>query len=219
MSVLLRPHGVAAARFGWLPLLAGVAVARACAEVPGVRAALKWPNDLLVRRASADEGWGKCGGILTEAVDSDAVIVGIGVNVSQRESQLPPVADPHAYPPTSLARAGARRGRERLAVDVLRGLAHWYGRWRTAGGDPEASGVRGAYLEHCMTLGRAVTATLPGGTSLRGTATQIDQDGRLVVVTPTGEQRLAAGDVYHLRAANLVDDPPVQPRVPVAPAD
>src|SRR5688572_28351244 len=46
MSVLLRPRQVPAPRLGWLPLLTGVAVARAC-SLPGIDTALKWPNDLL----------------------------------------------------------------------------------------------------------------------------------------------------------------------------
>src|SRR5262249_50309828 len=142
MSVLLRPRGVSAARLGWLPLLTGVAVVRACADVPGVEAALKWPNDVLVRPVKDDAAtWGQCGGMVAEAVDSEAVVVGIGVNVSQRESELPAPADPRAYPATSLARAGARYDRERLAVEVLRGLDHWYGRWLAAAGDPDESGL------------------------------------------------------------------------------
>ena len=46
VSFLLRPD-VPAARRGWLPLLTGVALAEAVGEVTGVRASLKWPNDLL----------------------------------------------------------------------------------------------------------------------------------------------------------------------------
>ena len=46
VSLLLRPD-VPAARRGWLPLLTGVALAEAVGEVTGVRASLKWPNDLL----------------------------------------------------------------------------------------------------------------------------------------------------------------------------
>ncbi len=225
MSVLLRPQRVAGSNLGWLPLLAGVAVVSACAGVAGVDAALKWPNDLLLRPAGGlaqgrgPEGWGKGGGILAEAT-GDAAVVGIGVNVSQDSTQLPPPSDPLAYPPVSLASVGARYERQQLAIDILRNLAQWYRRWSAAGGDPSVSGLRDAYLSHCTTVGRAVTATLPSGGSLRGTATQIDTDGRLVVATPTGEHRLAAGDVHHVRMDTAVpgDDPPFQGRVPVAPA-
>ena len=39
--------------WGWLPLLTGVAVVDAVAEVTGVTAGLKWPNDVLVGTGSS----------------------------------------------------------------------------------------------------------------------------------------------------------------------
>jgi BirA family biotin operon repressor/biotin-[acetyl-CoA-carboxylase] ligase len=199
MSVLLRPRAVAAAGLSWLPLLTGVAVVQACAfEVGAIEAALKWPNDLLVRPAGGGD-WGKCGGILAEVAAPDAIVVGIGINVSQEASELPDPTDPMAYRPTSLAVAGGRGDRERLAVAVLRRLSDWYGRWCSVAGDPDRCGLAEAYRTHCRTLGRAVTVTLPGGEQWRGTATDIDPDGRLLVRTGDGEHSLAAGDVHHLR--------------------
>ena len=57
-SVLLRPADVPPARRGWLPLLAGVAVAAAVRGQTAVPARLKWPNDVLVgeREAGRDPG-------------------------------------------------------------------------------------------------------------------------------------------------------------------
>ena len=81
-SLLVRPDTVPAARRGWLPLLAGVSVASAVRAVTGVDARLKWPNDVLV-------GPAKLGGILAEAI-GDAVVVGIGLNVSTEPGELPP---------------------------------------------------------------------------------------------------------------------------------
>ncbi|HEV3291948.1 MAG TPA: biotin--[acetyl-CoA-carboxylase] ligase, partial [Streptosporangiaceae bacterium] len=46
-SVLLRPRGVPPARLGWLPLLAGVAVAAAVTGAAALDTRLKWPNDVL----------------------------------------------------------------------------------------------------------------------------------------------------------------------------
>lgn len=217
MSVLLRPEAVPAARVGWLPLLAGVAAVRACAGLlPGVVAALKWPNDLLIRPAGGPDGWGKCGGVLAESVDG-AVVVGIGINVSQGASDLPPPADPLAFPPTSLSLAGASLDRGRLAVAVLTEMALGYGPWRAARGDARACGLWDEYRDHCATLGRAVTVTLPGGQALVGTAVSIDDDGRLVIATGAGEEHLAAGDVHHVRPDDDRGDPPVQGRASLAP--
>jgi len=203
MSVLLRPR-VPLAGLGWLPLLAGVAVAQACDQLPGVDAALKWPNDLLVRRADAG-GWGKCGGVLAETVppveatDPTAVVVGIGINVSQRAGELPEPVDPLAYPATSLALAGVDVDRESLATAALGAVAHWYQRWVAAAGDPVTSGLHEAYRATCLTVGQEVKVSLPSGASVAGRVSDIDADGRLVVATSAGERALAAGDVTHVR--------------------
>jgi BirA family biotin operon repressor/biotin-[acetyl-CoA-carboxylase] ligase len=186
VSVLLRPDGVVPAKFGWLPLLAGVALVEAVRRVadlsPDSDAVLKWPNDLLVDGR-------KCGGVLVEVHDG-AVVIGIGVNTSLTAAELPvPTA-------TSLTLAGAATAdRDPLLRALLRGLAERYRQWLAAGGDPVASGLRETYLVHCATLGRQVRVDLPGGASVSGTVEDIDVDGRIVV----GGTAYAAGDVVHLR--------------------
>jgi BirA family transcriptional regulator, biotin operon repressor / biotin---[acetyl-CoA-carboxylase] ligase len=184
VSVLLRPR-VPAARWGWLPLLAGVALAESVDRVAGVAAALKWPNDLLV-------GDRKCAGILAEAV-AGAVVVGIGLNVTLRTEELP------APEATSLALAGARTtDRAVLLVALLHRMRDWYERWQAAGGDADASGLRPAYLRSCRTVGSPVRVRLPDGSDLAGTAETVDPEGRLVVRTPERSHLLAAGDVTHV---------------------
>lgn len=201
-SVLLRPgaataggHGpVPPHRWGWLPLLAGVATATALSRTAGVDTALKWPNDLLV---TVDGEERKAGGILAERQGTDAVVIGLGVNVSLRAEELPvPTA-------TSLALADAPgTDRDPLLRAVLRSLADWYGAWRAADGDPAASRLQQTYAAGCATLGREVRAELPGGGEIAGRAVGVDGDGRLVIATPEGEQPVGAGDVVHLRPAS-----------------
>ena len=53
VSVLLRPATVSPDRYGWLPLLAGLAVRDAVRELVPARVCLKWPNDLLAGRRSS----------------------------------------------------------------------------------------------------------------------------------------------------------------------
>ncbi|WP_189267073.1 biotin--[acetyl-CoA-carboxylase] ligase [Streptomyces fuscichromogenes] len=193
-SVLLKPAEVPVARWGWLPLLTGVAVATGLARAAGVDTALKWPNDVLVTVAGEER---KAGGILAERAGEDAVVVGVGINVTLRAAELPV---PQAG---SLALAGAvSTDRETLLRAVLRSLEDWYGRWRAAGGDPAASGLQEAYAAGCATLGRSVRAELPGDRSLAGEAVAIDGDGRLVIATKEGVQEpVGAGDIVHLRPA------------------
>lgn len=195
LSVLLRPGpDVPVERWGWLPLLTGVAVATAVARAAGVDTALKWPNDLLVTVGGEER---KAGGILAERAGDDAVVVGIGLNVSLTESELPvPGAG-------SLALANAVSvDRDPLLRAVLRGVERWYGTWRDAAGDPAESGLQEAYAAGCATLGRPVRAELPGERQLVGDAVAVDGDGRLVIATEGGGQEaVGAGDVVHLRAA------------------
>jgi BirA family biotin operon repressor/biotin-[acetyl-CoA-carboxylase] ligase len=192
-SVLLRPTAVPPQRWGWLPLLTGVAAASAVARTAGVDTGLKWPNDLLV---TVDGEERKTGGILAERVGDDAVVLGIGLNVTLREEELPvPAAG-------SLALAGAKvTDRDPLLRAVLRSLADWYGEWLRAGGDPAGSRLQQAYAAGCVTLGRTVRAELPGGGEIGGRAVAVDDDGRLVVATSEGERAVAAGDVVHVRPA------------------
>ncbi|MFJ7114524.1 MULTISPECIES: biotin--[acetyl-CoA-carboxylase] ligase [Streptomyces albogriseolus group] len=193
-SVLLRPgDGVPMERWGWLPLLTGVAVATGLARAGGVDTALKWPNDVLVTVGGEER---KAGGILAEAAGDGGVVVGVGVNVSLRADELPvPTAG-------SLALAGAvSTDRDPLLRAVLRGLEDWYGRWRAAGGDAGACGLQEAYAAGCATLGRVVRAELPGDRALVGEAVAVDGDGRLILATEAGVQEpVGAGDIVHLRA-------------------
>ncbi|GHC08243.1 biotin--[acetyl-CoA-carboxylase] ligase [Streptomyces rochei] len=193
-SVLLRPAEVPVRRWGWLPLLTGVAVATGLSRVAGVDTALKWPNDLLVTVGDEER---KAGGILAERAGDDGIVVGVGVNVSLRAEELPV---PRAG---SLALAGAvNTDRDPLLRGVLRSLEDWYGRWREAGGDPSVSGLQETYAAGSATLGRMVRAELPGDRSLVGEAVAVDGDGRLVLATGAGVQEpVGAGDIVHLRPA------------------
>ncbi|MEU9209171.1 biotin--[acetyl-CoA-carboxylase] ligase [Streptomyces sp. NPDC048415] len=193
-SVLLKPAGVPVERWGWLPLLTGVAVATGLSRAAGVDTALKWPNDLLVTVGGEER---KAGGILAERAGTDGVVVGIGINVTLREDELPvPGAG-------SLALAGAvSTDRDTVLRAVLRSLEQWYERWRAAEGDPARSGLQETYAAGCATLGRVVRAELPGGRSITGEAVAVDGDGRLVIATEEGVQEpVGAGDVVHLRPA------------------
>ncbi|MPY30498.1 biotin--[acetyl-CoA-carboxylase] ligase [Streptomyces adustus] len=193
-SVLLRPSDVPVARWGWLPLLTGVSVATGLARAAGVDTALKWPNDLLVTVGGEER---KAGGILAERAGEDGVVIGVGVNVTLREHELPV---PQAG---SLLLAGAvATDRDPLLRAVLRALEDWYGRWRDAGGDPVSSGLQETYAAGCATLGRTVRAELPGDRSIVGEAVAVDGDGRLVLATGEGVQEpVGAGDIVHLRPA------------------
>jgi len=182
-SVLLRPS-VPPARLSWIPLLAGLATVRAVRRHGGVEARVKWPNDVVI-------GDLKLAGILAERT-GDAVVLGIGLNVSTKPAELPvPTA-------TSLVIEGAANtDRDPLLRAILRELAGWYRTWDDAGGDPDGSGVRDAYRDVSATIGREVRVELPNGRDLTGLATDVDEAGRIIV----GGEPVGAGDIVHLRPA------------------
>lgn len=180
-SVLLRPE-LPRPAWSWLGLLTGLATAEAVGRLGGLEVGLKWPNDVLV-------GQRKLAGVLAE-VAGDAVVVGVGLNVSLRADELPvPVA-------TSLAiEDSAVTDRDPVLRAVLRGVGRWYRLLLAAGGDADAAGLRTAYRRRCTTLGREVRVELPGGPPVAGVAEDVDASGRLLV----GGRAVSAGDVLHVR--------------------
>jgi BirA family transcriptional regulator, biotin operon repressor / biotin---[acetyl-CoA-carboxylase] ligase len=183
LSALLRPP-VDVAAWPMIPLLAGLAVVEALLAVGQVEAGLKWPNDVLVDEL-------KLGGILVERVD-DAVVVGIGVNVSTRAGELPVATA------TSLALVGGATDREILVKEILRSLDRRYTAWRDTAGS--SATVIPAYRERCETIGHHVDVQLPGGDVVRGLASGIDDDGRLLVDDDAGDHHaFLVGDVTHVR--------------------
>jgi BirA family biotin operon repressor/biotin-[acetyl-CoA-carboxylase] ligase len=175
-SLLLRPSSPPS-EWPWLPLLAGLAVARALRSRAGVPAVLKWPNDVLV------EGRKVCG-LLAEAV-AGGLVVGIGLNVTTRPGELP---HPEA---TSLELAGARTtDRDTLLRAVLREVTEAMG---------DVAAAKAGYRELCSTVGAVVRIELPGDTSVEGLADAVDDDGRLVV----DGTAYGVGDVVHLRPLQM----------------
>jgi BirA family biotin operon repressor/biotin-[acetyl-CoA-carboxylase] ligase len=170
VSVLLRPP---APHLGLMA--AGLAARDACRTATGVDASLKWPNDLVV------DGHGKLAGILAERAPDGGVVVGLGINVDWATASLPDGA-------TSLALVGGTGvDRAGLLVAYLVALED---RCRRA---PDT--LMAAYRAACSTIGRQVRVALPDGTSLAGRASDVDDDGRLVI----DGRPVGAGDVVHVR--------------------
>ncbi len=188
-SALVAPDAVPAQHWPWLPLLTGLAVVAGVRRAAGVRAALKWPNDVQVEEA-------KLAGILVERVEAPEgarAVIGVGLNVSMTRAELPvPTA-------TSLLLAGAASpDREALLAAVLAELGGRLRRWFAAAGDPE-QGLREEYLRCCVTVGRDVSVQLPNGASLLGRAVGVDASGRLEVRSGGRVHAVGAGDVIHVR--------------------
>lgn len=152
-----------------LPLVAALAVA----EVAGPEARIKWPNDVLV-----DER--KVGGILAEARPPEPwAVLGIGLNVALRVTDLPP--ELHATAGTlGLQPGDVEPTLERLLGALERALAL------------ELTALLDAYRERDALMGRDVRWARGSGR-----AAGIDGAGRLVVELPDGGRTaLDAGEVH-----------------------
>jgi len=191
-SVLLDPGRVPVARWPWLPLLVGIAVAEGVRRVAEVDCTLKWPNDVLA-------GDRKLAGILVERIERPAgavAVVGVGLNVSLTQDELPvPTAT------SLLVEGAATTDRTVVLREVLRSLEALFVQWQADVGDATL-GLVDSYVRRCGTLGREVQVDLPSGERIRGVATGVDTDGRLEVRTPEGPRILGAGDVVHVRATS-----------------
>lgn len=178
MSVRVSLAGVPSEQWAVLTMAAALAAQRALIGGCDVPARIKWPNDLVV-------GARKLGGLLTEVVGSVA-IVGIGINVDWPADQLP---TPEA---TSVLVEGGRTDRAELVARILVGLEGLLPGWREGGAQVVAE-----FREACSTLGREVTVQLPGGGTLTGIASDIDDRGHLIVQDRGTPVSVSAGDVIH----------------------
>jgi BirA family biotin operon repressor/biotin-[acetyl-CoA-carboxylase] ligase len=166
-----------------LTLAAGVAIVEGIAAASGLRADLKWPNDLQVSRR-------KLAGILAEGAAGNMVVLGYGINIA-----------PAAFPPelrdraTSLESELARRiDRGHLLVETLAALSRRYedllaGRfdvildaWRALA--PSAAGARVTWRT--------------GAGLLSGVTAGIDDHGALLVRVDGRIERIVAGEVAWL---------------------
>ncbi|HEY6169804.1 MAG TPA: biotin--[acetyl-CoA-carboxylase] ligase [Verrucomicrobiae bacterium] len=184
-SVLLRPklHSQAATQ---LTIAAATAVLRALRDQTGIRADIKWPNDILA-------GGRKLVGILTElSAELDKVkyiILGIGVDVNLEASQLP--AELRKLATSVKIETGESCDRAELAAAILRELDADYA--RIAGG--RFSEVADEWESRCSTIGENVVIQI-GDRRIQGRAESLDVDGALLLRTQHGRlERIIGGDV------------------------
>lgn len=202
-SVLLRPLLPVEGKqewITWIPLAAAVGVAAGIRRSLGLEPTLKWPNDLLMQER-------KLGGVLCESLAtadrSLALIVGIGLNVSQHARDFP---DELTEAATSLAiHTGTEVQRASLFASILNELEPRLD--SVCGGDVEH--VRREYRQACGTIGRMVRIDRQHDVCLVGRARDIAPSGALLVearreasIGPAEELvEVLAGDVVHLRSA------------------
>src|SRR6266403_5292992 len=184
-SVLLRPD-LRPQEATQLTVASAAALRRAIESNTGLKAEIKWPNDILIRGK-------KVAGILTELhaeVDRvKHVILGMGVDVNLSPGDFPPEVRKLA---TSLkAELGKPVSRPELAVAILRELDRDYARVCSG----RFAAVAEEWEKHCATLGRRVAIRM-GARQIRGRAESLSEDGALLLRTDHGHlERIVGGDV------------------------
>jgi BirA family biotin operon repressor/biotin-[acetyl-CoA-carboxylase] ligase len=183
VSVLLRPD-LPVDRLFVLTLAAALALADAVGAVAGITAGLKWPNDLVV-------GDRKLAGLLAEtdvsAGTARAVVIGAGCNLTA--DAFPPELAPQAT--AAELEAGRAVDRDVLLEAFLAALANRL---------DDLDAVLADARARSATLGRRVRIELPGDQVLEGEATELADDGSLIVRDDAGREHVVSvGDVVHLR--------------------
>lgn len=220
-SVLFRPP-LPIGRLHLVSAAVGLAALDAVADVTGVRPSLKWPNDVVIAEQVVGEpavgsGTRKLAGLLAEAVltgdaqaldPRPAVVVGMGMNVRWPG----PLPAELAATATTVAELGGRD----VTVDEVLGawLSALERRYATLVGGGGVVATAAAHREACSTIGRTVAVELHDRV-VEGRAVDVDADGHLVVVDPTGAHHdFAVGDVVHLRPVRPPGPPSSPPRRP-----
>ncbi len=187
VSTLLRPSARLEA-VSALPFTASLALADAIREL-GLPVAIKWPNDVLVRRK-------KVAGVLAEVATAgggvDSLVLGVGVNVNVERAALAAALGPAAQFATSLREAlGGPVDRNALAAGYLSFLDEWLVIYRTQG--PRA--VLRAWRDLDIVTGCRVEIR-EGATRLDGRARGVDDEGRLEVEDAHGRiHQIVSGEV------------------------
>jgi BirA family biotin operon repressor/biotin-[acetyl-CoA-carboxylase] ligase len=186
-SVVLKPEAARRITLGstdilsvpqLIPLAAGVAVCEAVSEFD-IQARVKWPNDVLVHGK-------KLAGILAE-FDEGTLILGIGfnLNISDFPEEIASIA-------TSLL---LEKNRTFDKEDVLSSILKRLKEKCSLLQEGRSESLLQQWRDHSVGLRQQVTVHTPAG-PLEGEATNVDNDGALLLKLPSGEtKRVLAGDM------------------------
>lgn len=190
MSVILRPE-IETEDATLLTIMAAVSCAKGVMKSTGLKAEIKWPNDLMISSK-------KLGGILTEMKsDPDGIVfavIGIGINVNSKiKKDFPP--DIRGIATSIREELGKIQSRTFIIAEILKETEHWYRVLLTGGRKP----LFDEWKRLSSTLGMKVRVTA-GDNVFTGVAEDIDKGGMLILRLPSGMlKKISSGDVTMLR--------------------
>lgn len=166
-------------------LVMGLAVAEGIRQTCGVKAGIKWPNDIVVN------GKKVCGILAEMSMERDFihyVVIGVGINVGLQEFD-PEIADKAA---SLCQECGHTVSRAELIVNVMRAFEECYGVFCARG---NLSGLMARYNSLLVNMGREVRVLDPKG-EFRGISGGINAAGELLVEREDGQvEEVYAGEV------------------------
>jgi BirA family biotin operon repressor/biotin-[acetyl-CoA-carboxylase] ligase len=149
---------------------------------PGLRAQVKWPNDVWLDRK-------KCAGILVEGASQGEralpVVIGIGLNVNRHE--FPEGLD---APPASLAMFVGETPRVEVLADLLLNVETWVDRFVSLGAGPVVESLNTRLALH----GEPVHCD-----DVTGVVEAVQPSGALLLRTESGPREMFAGTLRPLR--------------------
>ncbi len=178
-----------------LTSLAALALRQALAGAAGLPAGIKWPNDVFCRGR-------KIAGVLADVVAGPAegrsIVLGLGLNIAQREGDFPPELQGLA---TSVRmEAGQELDRAPLLEALLGALDCGLRRFEAGG----AAALRPELRSAALLLGRRVTVQVARDEERTGLALDVGEVGELVLEDAAGRRTAIAGGTI------LAIDPPLE---------
>ena len=183
MTLILKPE-IETANASMLTLVAAMAVRKGIEQVSGLKAAIKWPNDIVVNGK-------KVCGILTEmSAQMDYVnhiVIGIGINVHNQNfpEEIKNVAT------SLLLECGERVNRAALIEAIWEAFEAYYEVFMQ---NQNLSALRNEYDAHLANRGQRVKVLDPKD-SYEGVAQGITDRGELMVDTWESRKLVSSGEV------------------------
>jgi BirA family transcriptional regulator, biotin operon repressor / biotin---[acetyl-CoA-carboxylase] ligase len=163
-----------------LTMALGLAVQRAIDDTAGVACDLRWPNDLLLNEK-------KLAGTMVQAAETQSLIAGIGVNVNQTEFH----PEIRSIATSLLIETGQEHSKETLLDRIVAESLRYGSLLVDRGKGPilEQFEARSSYVR-----GKSVEVEAPGRI-ISGFTAGLDDNGFLLIQTPTGIETVVAGGV------------------------
>ncbi|AFU58532.1 biotin-[acetyl-CoA-carboxylase] ligase [Candidatus Nitrososphaera gargensis Ga9.2] len=187
LSVVLKP-GIPTAKITLLPFVAALAVCDAIKNATGLDARLKWPNDVMI---SGKKVAGILLDISAEADQINYAVIGIGINANVDSAAISARLDGTKI--TSISdELGHSTSRLDLTRSLLENLEHYYLEMEQQG----VGTILQKWKKRSDMLGRKVAVVQNNNKIIQGMATDINDDGSLLLKTDVGDVNVVSGDIH-----------------------